>query len=173
MNAFALLAAIIATLGFVVFLIGDYYVSYDYERKIGSHIENAYEVNTPDRMIVEIQKAKDGMLSEGLKSEDYGAWNFKKPDNSMEFQYQFLDSVIERAKSVELWYNNTYSGKQATTESLGDVYEQKMDNLREFLKENGRADWIAKNAWYVKNHLVYYFIDEIFIIGSIFLLILW
>lgn len=117
MKIFVLIVALIATLGFVAFLIGDYYVSYDYERKIGSHIENACEVNTPDRMIVEIQKAKDGMLSEGLKPEDYGAWIFKKPDNSMEFQYQFLDSVIERAKAVELWYNNTYSGRQATTES--------------------------------------------------------
>ena len=37
-----------------------------------------------------------------------------------------------------------------------DVYEQKMDNLREFLKEGGRADWIAKNAWYIKNHLIVY-----------------
>jgi hypothetical protein len=40
---------------------------------------------------------------------------------------------------------------------MGDVYEQKMDNLREFLKENGRADWIAENAWYVKYHKFGYF----------------
>lgn len=134
----------------------NYYVNYQYEKIIGSHIENAYEVNTPERMINEINIAKEEMQRANLLPSDYGALIFKKPDNSMEFQYNFLDSIVERAEAVEIWYNSTYIGENTNTESLGDVYEQKMDNLREFLKEGGRADWIAKNTWYVKNHPIIY-----------------
>lgn len=146
-----------AIIALAFMFVGSYLVSYEYDKTIGSHIDNAYEVNTPGRMISEIEKAKQGMLDAGLTPQDYGAVFFKKPDNSMEFQYQFLDSIIERAKSVELWYNMTYDGKQTSTESLGDVYEQKMDNLREFIMENGRSDWIAKEAWMAKNHIFWYF----------------
>ena len=150
------LVVIIATLALPLFWFNAYRVDYQYEKAIGSYIENAYEVNTPDRMIAEIEKAIAGMKMV-LSPENYGAMWFKKPDNKMAWQYDFLDSVIERAQSVQIWYDNVYKEGSQNTESLGDVYEQKMDNLREFLKENGRADWIAKDAWYVKFHPFYYF----------------
>lgn len=132
-----------------------YWVSFQYERDIGSHIENAYEVNTPERMIAELEFAKQGMREADLKEGDYGALFFKKPDNSMAWQYDFIDSIVERAKAVQEWQDKVESDGKAV-ESLGDVYENKMDNLRGFLKEGDRADWIAKDAWYVKNHLWFY-----------------
>jgi hypothetical protein len=113
-------------------------------------------VNTPDEMVLQVGNAIEGMHKFGLTKEDYGALIFKKPDNSMEWQFKFLENFEERAEAVSKWYDDVYvQGKG--TETLGDVYEQKMDNLREFLKEGGRADWIAKAAWYIKYHKVYYF----------------
>lgn len=147
---------VICLIFLIIYSFSLYLVSFQYERLIGSHIENAFEVNTPTRMIEEIKLAKQGIIEADLKETDYGAWIFKKPDNSMKFQYEFLDSIIERAEAVEIWYQTTYSGNATATEQLGDVYEQKMDNLREFLHEGGRADWIAQDAWYVKNHLLIY-----------------
>jgi ABC-type protease/lipase transport system fused ATPase/permease subunit len=58
---------------------------------------------------------------------------------------------------------------------MGDVYEQKMDNLREFLKENGRADWISNNAWLVKYHLIFYLLDffSVIIIAISAMFVIW
>ena len=138
-----------------VFCFQWYYANYAYERSIGSYIENAYEVNTPERMIAEVNKAVEGMKKSGLSAEKYGAVWFKKPDNKMAWQYDFLNSVVERAQAVQDWQDKMEKSDQL--ETLGDVYEQKMDNLREFLKENGRADWIAKDAWFIENNILFYF----------------
>ena len=112
----------------------------------------------------------------GLESSDYGALIFKKPSNSMRFQYEHLDGIIERVRAVEEWRLTTYGEGSVTTESLGDVYESKMDNLRDFINEEGRSDWIAKDAWYIKHHVILYLFDTcIFIVGALafFGLILW
>ena len=163
--------AFFLTLGLPAFWFGYYYNTYSYEKNIGSYIENAYEVNTPSRMIAEIKKAIEGMKKEGLTEDMYGAMWFKKPDNKMSWQYDFLNSVIERAEAVEKWQENM--DKTGSVETLGDVYEQKMDNLREFLKENGRADWIAKDVWLVNNHPFYYFIFLVSLIWILLTVILW
>ena len=135
----------------------EYYIHYQYEKEIGGYLDNARDMNTPSRMIEQLELAKQGMVNAGLKEEDYGALIFKKQTNSMGFQYQHLDSILERAIAVEEWKQKTYGNESQTqTESLGDVYETKMDNLREFIMEGGRSDWIAKNTWYIKNHVVMY-----------------
>jgi len=125
-------------------------LGYEYDKVIGAYIENAYEVNTPDEMIKQVNLAIEGMKKEGLTPDLYGALVFKKPSNTMEWQYKFLDNFIERAEAVEEWKQKTYSEGSQSTETMGDVYEEKMDNLREFIKEGGNADWIAKDAWYIK-----------------------
>ncbi len=154
-GVFILLLCIVA---FITIIVIHGYTSYEYERDIGSHMDNAKDMNTPSRMVEELDLAKKGMIDAGLKDDDYGAWIFKKPSNSMKFQYEHLDSIIERAKAVEDWRQKTYGNNSATqTESLGDVYEQKMDNLREFILEEVRSDWIAKDAWMLKYHFFFFF----------------
>lgn len=153
-----------------IYIISAVFVNWNYEKVIGAYVENAYEVNTPQEMIAQIQLAEQGMLHEGLARDDYGAIIFTKPDNKMSWQYTYLDNFIQRAEAVEIWYNNTYSGKVQATESLGDVYEQKMDNLRQFLKEGGRADWIAEDTWYVKNHIIFYRPIMVSLIGVLLIL---
>lgn len=173
------LIAIILTFGIIGGLIGfwiySYYINYGYERQVGAYIENAYEVNTPERMIVEINKAKEGMIKLGLTNDMYGAWIFEKPDNKMSWQYDFLDSVIERVEAVKDWRDKIENSQEV--ETLGDVYEQKMDNLREFLKENGRADWIANDVWLVNKNLAVYLVGYIsliwIVLGVIILFIIW
>jgi hypothetical protein len=119
-------------------------------------MENAYNMNTPDKMLSQLNMAKQGMISEGLTEDLYSAWIFKKPDNSMTMQYQHLDSIIERVESVQSWYNEVYKTNSTSSETLGDVYEQKMDNLREFIMEDGRSDYIAKDAWMIHKYFFYY-----------------
>ena len=133
------------------------YTDYQYERDIGAYMENAYEVNTPELMIKNVELAEQGMRDAGLEETDYGAFIFKKPDNIMSFQYEFLENFNDRARAVITWREQTYGNASLGSETLGDVYEVKMDNLREFLKENGRADWIAEAAWWIENHLLMLF----------------
>jgi len=136
--------------------IGSYsnYLNYQYELVIGSYIDNAYDMNTPSRMLEQLQNAKQGMINEGLTNSDYGAIFFKKPDNSMRFQYEHIEGIIERVNAVVLWQEQMEQTN--SVETMNDVYEQKMDNLRAFIYEDGyRSDWIAENAWFAKYHTVY------------------
>lgn len=132
-----------------------YYISYQYDKEIGSYMENAVDMIAPEGMLEQVELAKQGMINAGLNEEDYGAWIFKKPSNSMKFQYQHIEGIIERIKAVQDWKNKmALNGTQI--ETLGDVYEQKMTNLRNYIKEGGiRSDWIAKDTWYLKYHFVY------------------
>lgn len=163
--------ALVTTLCLPAFGFYSYYVSYYYEREVGSYIENAYEVNTPERMMEQVKRAEEGMRSLGLEESQYGALFFKKPDNSMKWQYDFLHSIIDRAESVVEWKESME--KSGSVETLGDVYEQKMDNLREFLKENGRADWIARNTYLVNKNILVYFVNLILAVLVISAAISW
>jgi len=139
----------------------EYYVHYQYENKVGSYFENAVNMNTPDKMLEQVNKGKQGMINEGLVSSDYGAIWFKKPSNSMEMQYSHIDSIIERIKAVQEWKDKSYSNTSTSSENMGDVYEQKMTNLRKFIAEDlnedaSRSDWIAEDTWLIKKHLIIY-----------------
>jgi hypothetical protein len=132
--------------------IGGVYVNYQYENKIGAYFDNALDCITPDCILIQLDDGYNAIKDSGLTKDDYGAWIFKKPSNKMEFQFQHLDAVIERAKSVQDWKEKVYAnGTQA--ETMQDVYTQKMDNLRKYITgEGSRSDWIAKDAWYLKYH---------------------
>ena len=164
---------VLSILSITVLGFAHYYVHFQYERVIGSYMDNAKDMNTPDKMLEQLQAAKQGMINEGLAEDMYGAWLFKKPDNSMKFQYEHLDSIIERVKAVQEWKDKTYSNSSNTqTESLGDVYEQKMTNLRNFIMEDTRSDWIAKDAWYVHKHFFFYLpVDFVYLVLIILVII--
>lgn len=141
----------------IIFGVYEYYVYYQYEKTIGSYMDNAVDMIAPEGMLQQIQSARQGMIDAGLTENDYGAIWFKKPDNSMKFQYQHIDAIIERINAVIDW-KTKISGNSSSVETLGDVYETKMTNLRKYITEGGyRSDWIAKDAWYIKNHILLYF----------------
>lgn len=127
-----------------------------WNQAVHGHIVNAYWSNSPELMIENLQKAKDGMRSLGLSEQDYGTvlpWQ-KTPDNSMAFQYKYLDSVIGRAQDVITWREEASHnpGTQTT-----DIYEQKMGNLREFISPNEGGTWgddVGEAAWDTKNYPV-------------------
>jgi hypothetical protein len=73
----------------------------------------------------------------------------------MAFRYEHLDGIIERVTAVEEWYSDVYENS-GSAETMGDVYEQKMDNLRGFIMEDQRSDWIAKDAWFIEKHFIWY-----------------
>lgn len=151
----------------ILLIVGGYIVRYQYEREIGGYMSNAVDMVAPEGMLEQIQLAKQGMVDAELKEEDYGALIFKKPSNSMKFQYQHIDAIIERIEAVIDWKEKVYGNESINVETLGDVYEQKMTNLRRYIQgaEGGetfvvgeRSDWIAKDTWYIKNRLFWYII---------------
>lgn len=149
----------------IVLGVASYIIDYQYEKKIGSYFDNAIDMNTPDKMLQQVELGKQAMIDEGLTKEDYGVVFFKKPSNSMDFQFSHIDSIIERIKAVQDWKDKSY-GNNTQSETMGDVYEQKMTNLRKFIAEdlNGlsiRSDWIAKDSWYIKNYILFYFSFEV------------
>jgi hypothetical protein len=178
--AIGLVLLFFAIISIVILGAYSYYLDYKYESEIGAYFENARDSITPEAILIQLRAGKQAMINEGLKDEDYGAIIFKKPDNSMKFQYQHLDGIIERAEAVQSWYETTYNpnSQVTTTENFKDVYNEKMDNLRNYIHADYvRSDWIAKDTWYIKNHLIYTLLSWIIglisiIIGIIGLIIL-
>ena len=172
----ALVFILVLALTIVYSTYGSVVVSFVYEREVGGHVRNAYEVNTPEAMIAELNKTVAGMRALGLREEMYAGyfpWE-RTPDRSMRFQYEFIDQLLNRTEAVILWRTLAYGGN-STPETLGDVYEQKMDNLRIFMTEgcNGDSactDWIARDVYYIHYAAPYYF-SALFGTGSTALLV--
>ena len=126
-----------------------------FNREVHSHVENAYYANTPELMVDELELAIAGMHDLGLDEGDFcdmRPWKQVASCN-MKWQYEHLESVIRRAEAVAR--DRDRQERQGTSDQYGDVYEEKMDNLRAFLKEDGWSDDLARNAFYVEHHPFY------------------
>ena len=168
-NALMWIGIVIFTLTLIVGLISWGFVTVAvepaYVRAVSSHIDNAYELNTPDAMKVEISAAIQGMKDLGLEPDMYSRilpWD-KTPKTRMDFQYTYLDNLNSRIDSVVAWKVSVYD-EQKGIETLGDVYEQKMDNLREFINEGGGSDWIAHDAYYVNKQTFFVMLEYVLMI---------
>jgi len=128
------------------------YINYQYERSIGAYFSNAEDCITPECILNQLQTGRQAIVDAGLTEDLYAAWIFKKPDNSMKFQYQHIDAIIDRATAIKDWKDKQYSS-EGVGETMKDVYTEKMDNLRKYVTGEGyRSDWIAEHAWWLKNH---------------------
>jgi len=154
-----MIAIILVTIAAVTSMYDMVGPAYEFRNEVHGHMENAYYADQPELMKQELELAIDGMHGLDLEKDMYGAfWPWEKtPDRKMDYQYKHLSGILERVDAVIVWRDANY-GENATggTEALGDVYEAKMDNLREFLQEEGWSDWIAQDTFYVNNHLWIY-----------------
>lgn len=159
---FLCILALFSIIGFGIY---SYVIDYQYENSVGAYMETATDTITPEAFKAQLIMFEDAINKSGLTPEDYGAMWFKKPDNSMVFQMQHVDSIIGRADAMIQWKNTVYSNGtqslpvgQVSAEAFRDVYNDKMNNLRTYIHAEGdRSDWIAKDAWYVKFHPIMYF----------------
>lgn len=164
-RAIGVMIMLLSAIAFVGLIVSHVMVSYQYERILGSYMETATDTITPESFKEQLLAFKAAINTSGLTEDDYGAWIFKKPDNSMKFQIQHIDSIIGRADAMLQWKNTVYNNGsqtlpagQISAEAFRDVYNDKMNNLRTYIHAEGyRSDWIAQDAWYVKYHLFYYF----------------
>jgi hypothetical protein len=156
-GAFVIFLGLLSLIGTIFFIGNAVYVNYLYERELGSYMETATDTITPESFKEQLLFFKEAINKSGLTEEDYGALWFEKPDNSMRFQIQHVDSIIQRADAMIQWqeasYNTTSQPIYASPEAFRDVYNEKMNNLRNYIHAEGyRSDWIAKDSWYVKYH---------------------
>lgn len=149
--------------------------AYQFNEKVHGHLENAYYANQPELMKSEMLLCVQGMRDLGLENNMYAAyWSWDKiPSKKMDYQYAHMASIIDRIDSVIDWRNEVYGNNSQGGEVLGDVYEQKMDNLRGFLKEEGWSDWIANDAFYINHYLIYYLSWIIEVLMIIITAVLW
>ncbi len=151
--------AIIMASGFHLFYATD--VAYPYRVEVSSHITNAYNVQTPEELMKEITLSMEGMRTLGLEdhmSDAYFWWD-KNPSNKMVFQYKYLNQIIERAESVIEWRDTEFA-ESGDREQFQDLYQAKMDSLKDMIKRGHHddlgADWIAKGAYLLAYHPIYY-----------------
>ena len=149
---FIVILCLFAIIGLIIYGV---IINYHYEKEIGAYFDNSEDCITPNCILTQLKLGYEAINNSGLTENDYGAWIFKKPDNSMKFQYQHLDAIIERAEAVQNWVDKVYANN-TQGETMKDVYTEKMDNLRKYItQEYSRSDWIAKNSWYFKYHFFY------------------
>lgn len=168
-NVLGFFMGTLCLLGLIGFVAMNVFVDYQYERQIGAYFDNAEDCITPKCILIQLNLGYKAIQNSGLTKDDYGAWIFKKPNNKMEFQYQHLDAIIERANSVQDWVDKVYANN-TQAEIMKDVYTEKMDNLRKYITaEYYRSDWIAKDSWFLKYH---FFLKIIVVPLGILLIIL-
>jgi len=131
---------------------------YQFNNAVHSHMENAYNANTPSLMKSELLLAEKGMHDLGLTDNMYSAfWSWDKtPEKRMDYQYKHMDSIISRVDSVQIWYNANYVNGTPTNTQMTNVYETMMDDQRAFIQEDGWSDWIAEGAFYANQHVFLY-----------------
>jgi hypothetical protein len=134
------------------------FVHNDYENRLGGYIANSVDTITPESFKEQLLLFKAAMIKEGLTEDKYGALIFKNQKNSMKFQYQHIESILDRADAMIQWQEASYETPTQTTyspEAFRDVFNDKMNNLRNYINEgNIRSDWIAKDTWYLENHFI-------------------
>jgi hypothetical protein len=176
MLGITILLTIITIVAGVGLFIGDMTgPGYEFQYEVHGHMENAYYANQPELMKSELQMCKQGMEDLGLEENMFATiWSWDKtPNKRMDYQYNHLDSILDRVESVIDWRNEVYGNTSGSSETLGDVYEQKMDNLRRFLKEDRWSDWISKDTYYANFHLIYYLSGIIMMILASILIVMW
>lgn len=123
---------------------------YVFQNKVHAHIENAYYAADPYTMRNEIQAAIAGMYELGLDEDlysNYWYWDHT-PDKQMKWQYAHLRSTLTRCDEFIAWAEGN------STQQLNDVYTQKLDAVRGFLKEDGWSDWIANDAYLLREAFI-------------------
>ena len=130
---------------------------YIYRTEVRSHMENAYYSADPDTMQSEIVLARAGMENLGLTKDKYGAWLpwTLTPDNRMDWQYKHIDSILLRIDEFKSWESSqktTGGGQISTSQQMQDVYTQKLDNVRQFIKNDGWSDDVAERAFAYNNY---------------------
>ena len=70
----------------------------------------------------------------------------------MDYCYLHLQAIVNRSHEIIEWRDH----QDLESGQVTDVYNQKMNNLRAFIVEDGWSDYIAKGAFYVNLHPFYY-----------------
>lgn len=145
----------------------------EFDKEVHGHVIAAYWSNTPELMIDELNAAVNGTENLGLRPDMYGKWFSwdRTPDNSVDYWLNHFKSVINRTEAVMEWRDGAYKNG-TSVESLSDVYEQKMDNLRNFLKVGGWSDETFRKAYYVEYHPLWYWFPAFAAISGITISIL-
>lgn len=137
--------------------------SFDFQREVHGHMENAYFADSPELMIAELHAAESGMRNLRLTPELYGAilpWG-KTPDVQMDYQYRHIDAIIQRAEQARPYCDP--GNVTATGAQLSDVCGQKLSAIRQFIKGMGYwSDDIAKDAFFANFHPLLYLGLDIF-----------
>jgi hypothetical protein len=137
---------------------------YEYKTQVHSHMENAYWSADPYTMRNETQLAVAGMHALKLEPDMYGvffSWD-KTPDRQMAWQYKHMASVISRQGEFINWLE---AQNDTTTQQFQDVYTAKLNNVREYIKNDGGwSDDIAQNTYYINYHVWYGFYSGIVVV---------
>src|SRR5690242_3678097 len=138
-----------------------------YNRVIGDWAKNAQDAPTFQQSIVFLNKFIDGMKSEGLANDSntYNTpWSWEQtPQNRMDFQYSYAQQMINRAN---FYINYTQVQKAG---QFSDVYNTALTNFRAEMDHNGPLDWVAHDAWMLKNgyYWTYYYAAGLIVPGLI------
>jgi hypothetical protein len=120
-----------------------------YNLVIGDWAKNAQDAPTFQQSITFLNKFIDGMKSEGLANDTNtfnAPWSWQQtPQNRMDFQYSYAQQMIARAN----FYIN-YTAVQKAGQ-FSDVYNTAITNFRAEMDHNGPLDWVAHDAWMLKN----------------------
>jgi len=145
---------------------------YTYQKDVHGYMEQAYYSADPVLMQQNINLAKQGMLDLGLTPDMYGSfWYWEQtPERQMNWEYQHLNSIDVRCTEFIAWI---HAQNDTGSQQMQDVYSQKLNNIREFVKNDGGwSDDIAQAAYFT-NFNVFFAIGYIPILIALLIFVGW
>jgi hypothetical protein len=145
---------------------------YTYQKNVHAYMEQAYYSADPVLMQDNINKAKQGMENLGLTPQMYSSfWYWEQtPDKQMLWEYQHLNSIDVRCNEFIAWI---HAQNDTGSQQMQDVYSQKLNNIREFIRDDGGwSDDIAQAA-YTTNFQVFFAVGYIPVMIALIAIVIW
>lgn len=108
---------------------------YEYELKVGGHIDNALKAVTPEAIEQNLLRAEANMTALGFTSADYGGYFYwdKTPKTSVGFFYEQIGSFVQRCDEVIRWRGANLVNMSLA--EINDAYQTKINNVHNALND--------------------------------------
>lgn len=134
---------------------------YSFKNNIEATRDLQYWAETPEDYVRYGEAYLDGIKATGLTEDDYTQfWAWDQHDrNTVGWYMSYIESTITRGYDTITWKNGLYYNK-TVSEVMGDVYEEKMDELRANTKATPTSTF--ERALMVKYQPIFLFTSWVF-----------
>lgn len=118
----------------------------EYTEEIGTHISATKDAKSAENFVLYANRFIDQAEASGINNDSYSAIGLKWHTRSWQYVKEQTTALIMRAEELQGWFVDSNQSQQ-----LQDVYQEKLDNIREGFDDLMRNTGV-RSMWYIVNH---------------------